>query len=659
MKGVALLGPSGGAAVDPGQAITATMTVKNAGGSAARGVALSAPVLTATGGAKAIIGALPAEQDVAAGQSATYTVSLTENGSGSGTLQISFGAAGTDASSGLPVSASAVSSNVLQVQAKAALTGALSAPPSALLGETFTVSFKVTNGGEGAIRSLAPSLSVDSGAVTVVSGPAPAATLAAGESTTCTWSLHAAATGTANVTVSVLATAVNAGSALSLTSTASLVVGEAALVATNPFGDESTFANLFAYRGSLYAGPDKAGTGGARMQPDGTGREALSFTLNDDTTGFQSANTAPGPFASFGADACTRNTLACGPDNENGRGFFGAVSFQGDDWMIGAGALSAGPLFHFYATSDATTVPDFSYVDVSVPLADGLRTMTAAVAFGGRVYVGFSSTGASRPALIALTKAPVPPGLDATSTDVVNFQGEAIPAIAKSAKTSLIDTLVAFNDRIYAFNNGGCARSVNAQPAGSSDWVDCTPSDPGYVGKTSQTTIKSGDLVPADKAIPAVVAWNGRLFAARNTTLGPQLWMCDPGADLACDPADWRLVAANGKLNPKLSQFDDSANHEVSLLAATASHLYVGFDNANGVQLYAAATATPVNRADFAGSGGCNAAQPACAPVGGAGLGVGAKKFFDGKSLTFPSGERLFVAAGDGVTPVRLFRFAQ
>ncbi|MFL5392936.1 MAG: beta strand repeat-containing protein, partial [Myxococcales bacterium] len=137
---VSLLGPSGAPTIDPGQAAAATMTVKNAGGSAALGVALSPPVLTATGGANAIVSAPPAAQDIAAGQSATYTVSLTENGSGSGTLQISFGAAGTDASSNLPVSASAVSSNVLQVKAPAALAGALIAPPAALPGETFTVS---------------------------------------------------------------------------------------------------------------------------------------------------------------------------------------------------------------------------------------------------------------------------------------------------------------------------------------------------------------------------------------------------------------------------------------------------------------------------------------------------------------------------------------
>jgi hypothetical protein len=137
--------------------------------------------------------------------------------------------------------------------------------------------------------------------------------------------------------------------------------------------------------------------------------------------------------------------------------------------------------------------------------------------------------------------------------------------------------------------------------------------------------------------------------------------MCDPGADGQCAPAGWRLIAVNVQLDPKLSQFDDPGNKTISLLAATSSHLYVGFDDGAGVQLYRAQTATPINQGDFAGAAGCNAAQHAtgCAGIGGSGLGAGATQFFDGKTLTFPSGEQLFVAAGDGATSARLFRFAQ
>jgi hypothetical protein len=287
-----------------------------------------------------------------------------------------------------------------------------------------------------------------------------------------------------------------------------------------------------------------------------------------------------------------------------------------------------------------------------------MKTVTSVAVAGGKLIVGFSGSGGTRPGLVAITRAPAHPGLDLDTPELVNLQADSIAGIGKSAKMSLIDSMIVFNDRLYVFNNGGCARSNAANPA-PSDWTNCTPS--GFFTRTSVTTTKTGDLLPADKAFPAVAIWNGRLFAARNTTAGPQLWMCDPGADGQCAAGEWRRVAANVKQDPNLTQFDDLANKSISFLAATASHLYVGFDNAAGVQVYRASTATPINQGDFAGAGGCNAAQhlSGCAGIGGAGLGAGATKFFDGKALTFSTGEQLFVAAGDGATAARLFRFAQ
>jgi hypothetical protein len=305
------------------------------------------------------------------------------------------------------------------------------------------------------------------------------------------------------------------------------------------------------------------------------------------------------------------------------------------------------------------TAPDFSYVDTSFTVSNGMRTATSAVVMGSKLYVALLGIGGVRPGLVSLNRTPAPPGIDATAADVENLQAETIPAIGKSAKVSLIDSMIVFNDRLYLFNNGGCARSNTAVPAAGS-WTNCTPSGV-FPTKTSVTTSKNGDLLPSDKAFPAVAIWNGRLYAARNTTAGPQLWVCDPGADGECASGDWQLVAPNVKLDRALTQFDDGGNKTISLLAATASHLYVGFDNAAGVQLYRAATATPINQGDFAGAAGCNAAQHAsgCAGIGGAGLGAGATRFFDGKALTFPSGEQLFVSAGDGAAAARLFRFAQ
>ena len=46
-----------------------------------------------------------------------------------------------------------------------------------------------------------------------------------------------------------------------------------------------------------------------------------------------------------------------------------------------------------------------------------------------------------------------------------------------------------------------------------------------------------------------------------------------------CDPGDWSLIAANSSGDTQLSQFNNPNNTHISLLAATQTHLYVGFDN--------------------------------------------------------------------------------
>ena len=621
------------------------------------------PSLDVTGTGLTVL-STPAPQDVPGHQGRKFLWQVAAVSAG--TVTVSLQARGTDANSGAGVSSAIATASIPTTTPGVTLVGILVSPPGALPAETFTASFTVTNTGSVAIDSLSPSLAIDSGAATVQPSPvALAASLAPGATATYSWTVLAGTSGSANLTATVTGTPRGSGAQVSASGTAPLGVAEAAPVAEQPFGDDSAFANVFAYQGRLYSGPNRAATGGARMQPNGTGREAIAFALAKDTTGYGNLNTAPGPYPSFGAPGCPDASLACGPDNENARGFLGAVPFQGNDWMIGAGAIPAGDnFFHFYASNDPSTAPAFSYVDVDAFVGNGMKTVTAAVAFGGKVYVGLSGTGGARPGLIALSQAPLPPGLDATAAGstatAANLQAENIPGIGKSAKTSLIDSLIVFNDRLYVFNNGGCARSNSNVPAPGS-WNNCTPAG-FFPKKNSVTTSKTGDLLPADKAFPATAVWNGRLYAARNTAAGPQLWVCDPGADGNCGVADWQLVARNGTLDAELTQFDDAGNKTISLLAATANHLYVGFDNASGVQLYRAQTATPINQADFAGASGCNASQHAtagCAGIGGGGLGAGATRFFDGKALAFPSGEQLFVAAGNGATAARLFRFAQ
>jgi len=164
-----------------------------------------------------------------------------------------------------------------------------------------------------------------------------------------------------------------------------------------------------------------------------------------------------------------------------------------------------------------------------------------------------------------------------------------------------------------------------------------------------------------------MAVFQGRLYLARNTTSGtgvrgPQLFVCDPektGASADCDPGDWSLVAPNSTGDTLLTQFNDPDNTSLSLLVATATALYVGFDNASrGVVLLRASMANPVTRAGFMGKGGCSAAQsPAgCEGLGGSGLGVGATRIFDGEVLGASGIESVYLTAGDGTGPAGLFR---
>jgi hypothetical protein len=237
-----------------------------------------------------------------------------------------------------------------------------------------------------------------------------------------------------------------------------------------------------------------------------------------------------------------------------------------------------------------------------------------------------------------------------------------------NAPVQMIDTLAGFNDRLYVVNNGGCMRSTTPTPRSYSsfpaDWASCTPSLPAWSSRTSRTTFKTADLEPADRAVPQLAAFQGKLYLARNTTStagvkGPQLFVCSPertGATLDCDSGDWSLVAPNTTGDTLFTQFNDADNVSLSLLVATANALYVGFDNASrGVVVMRASTPAPLGRDDFTGKEGCSAAQfpSGCEGLGGNGLGAGATRLFDGKALGTGS---VYLTAGNGTGPAGLHR---
>jgi hypothetical protein len=314
----------------------------------------------------------------------------------------------------------------------------------------------------------------------------------------------------------------------------------------------------------------------------------------------------------------------------------------------------------------------FSYDYLARALSSQVRGTSSMLVFHDRVYLGFSDTSSIRPTYIVLRKMPAAPGSTPAGADVANLRVDGASGFGASALlnrntalTQMVDSQVAFNDLLYIANNGGILRSTTNDPqppvAGAlPNWVTSTPTAAAYAGKSSVTTRKSLDLEPADKAFPQMAAFGGRLYAARNTTAGPQLWACTPGSDLACEPSDWQLLARNGVGDLALSQFDDPQNVRIALLAATSSRLYVGYNNAAGVVLYRSRVSVPSSRADFEGAAGCDASQApsSCDGLGGRGLGAGATRIFDGRVLSYGK-EYVYLTAGNGSSGFRVFRLVQ
>ncbi|HYO67818.1 MAG TPA: hypothetical protein VEU33_17220 [Archangium sp.] len=466
-------------------------------------------------------------------------------------------------------------------------------------------------------------------------------------------------------------------------------------VQVDPFADGVAATSAVAYRGRMYLGPNADGTRAVGLDQDGVRPDDLAFRFRKDTQklgGSRSANAAGAPFPSIGFSGCRENSYQCGPDNEDGRALFASGFFGGTEWLMIGGTRSGGGLDYVYMSRDDDATLDMKYVDLGQALeGTSARSFSALGFHEGRAYLGVSINGGTRrPELLALLRAPAETagGLDArgngtgacnpSAHDVCNLAAHRMPGIgaagspANPARTVGIDFVGEFNGKLYLGNNGGLVRATVQQPldyeSSPTHWVSITPSAPEYRAKQSLTTDKAMDLEPSDRAWSRMAVFNGHVYLGRNTPAGPQLWRCDPalvsgpspatGHD--CDAGDWVLVAANGKGDGQLSQFENPNNTRLTLLAVNGDALYVGFDNAvDGAVVYRSAVEMPASRSDFTGQGGCLAATAGCVGLGGNGFGQRSVNTRLGEAATLADGERGFlyvpVSGGPG-TPVRLYR---
>ncbi|NVB85093.1 MAG: hypothetical protein HOV81_42395 [Kofleriaceae bacterium] len=639
------------AQVGRGAQPTATLTVTNTGEVAAATVT---PCALTVGAGASIAAAPPATPStLAPGETTTYawTLATSQNGS----VQLSGCVTGSDtATSAAVISNTATASFAIVDPADFAATLALPDPLSR--GADFTVTMRVTNIGAIGATGVSPSALVATGTGTamVISSPSASESIAPGASVTFSWTYRATARGTLQLTGSVSDGAISKNA---ISNTASIV--EVAVVDASVFADGTTTGYLASHGGMLYVGPNKTGSTVMTFSADGTTQQSATFAFAKDTIGNKTSNPAS-PLTSLGAIGCSHDTVSCGPDNEELNGAIDAVTFGGTDWLTAWNGTTKGTAY-LYMTPDTDAVLDFRYVDLTSTLASGTTTGISALAgVGSSLYIGLSGKTTSSATLIALTTTPVAPGLDATSTNAINMRLDRLPGWTSIDDPEGVDAIGNSGGIVYLANKNAWVRATTISPqpipaiCGTCfpDWTTITPTATAYTARASRAVLGAVRMDARDRAVPQIVTFGGNLFVARNTTVGPQLWTCNPTFN-RCSSSDWRLVAPNSTGDALLTQFNDASLTSITMLVATPSLLYVGFDSAAGVRVFRSTNAAAAVRADFEGLDGCSAAQhPAtCGGFGGNGFGdPNNTRIFDAKVV----GSRVWMTVGDGTVPAGL-----
>jgi hypothetical protein len=647
------------AQVTIGQTFAVTMTVTNIGEDAAANVTPCALALGGTGAATIDTSPSPLAS-LAAGAGTLQTWSLTATTAGS--LSLMTCASATDVTTGAPTTASGSTTTTVLLPTQ--LAASIASPSLVGRGATFTVTMIVTNTGQITATGVVPSAltATGSGAATLSASPSGGASIAPGGTATFSWSYVATSVGSVQLHGGATDGTVTSPAAVSNITD----IVESYVVTPDPFGDGTPFGFVAGYQGKVYVGPNATGTAAFRMTPDGANPEPLSFLFARDVTGSKADNTSLAPYTSLGALGCTKDTAACGPDNENQRGLFTAVTIAGTEWLIASGAKTAEDAAYLYMTTATGTNLGFHYLDLNALTAsDETAGMTALGAVGNRLYLGFGAGSGHSATLYALTTQPSAPGLDATAVDLIDMRLDRLPRWQGTTTPENVDAIASLGGIAYVATKNAWVRSNVTSPGPMQslcifplvcDWVDITPSTAAYTTRTSRATAKAGQLEPPDRAVPQIATFGGRMFVARNTTVGPQLWSC-PTTNSKCDSGDWSLVARNSTGDVQLSQFNDPSLTSVTMLVATSSYLYIGFDSANGLQVFRTANPAAVIRGDFEGTNGCSAAAHpgSCDGYGGVGLGNPSQtRIFDGKALTFGSSSAVWMTIGNGAAPLAL-----
>ena len=573
--------------VSTGQAVQLAVTVTNSGEATAINVL---PFIVVGGFAALVQGPGPA-QTIASGATATFTYTYSLNSLGTVDFTVLGDAA--DQNTNAPVSFPfALSSKVTVVQAASITASASLDRTTASVGQDIVLTVTITNTGGVDANNVTPAVRLTGTGAATFANPA-AQTVPAGSAVDFHWTFHPTSAGTLTFSPSFVGLDSISGLTLfaipnPVAATVQTAAPEATLLAADPFGDGTTSASLASFSSQLWVGPSASGSSAVRMNADGSSAQAVSWQL-ERSAAATNAGYSGSPAQTIGATGCAVNTSQCGPNNESGGGLFFSALVSGTEWLGLTGAYPGGATDstrYVYLTAPGFPlatggVTDFAYSDLGSAPPATATNVSSAVVFHDRLYLGFQDAGG--PALASAGTMPALPGAPASAGDL---GAQVIPGVGGSG-SGMIDSMAVLGptagDTLYLANANGLARTSNPAPSlctgtACADWADATPNAPAFQGKPAIATGKTSNLQPADRAVPAMASFGGRLFAARNTVDGPQLWSCAPSSGTQCSPGDWTLVAPNTSGDAMLTQFNDPSNSAVTLLAATSQHLYVGFD---------------------------------------------------------------------------------
>lgn len=152
---------AGPTSISRGQLFDVSLTIKNNGAAIARGVQPDPriPAIASTGGAGATVTSSPNARDIAVGASATFTWTLSENGTAPGSLRFTANVQGTDAATNRIINGNSVQSSLVTVKNDGTLAVADIAVPAVVSpGQAFTATVILRNVGGKPVGSVRPTL---------------------------------------------------------------------------------------------------------------------------------------------------------------------------------------------------------------------------------------------------------------------------------------------------------------------------------------------------------------------------------------------------------------------------------------------------------------------------------------------------------------------